>query len=265
MGAVPTLVLTRRYSPDSNALWRAAIEAGWDVERLQSMRASPELAAREPVFYGETLWADAVAETLGIELIQPTAEWLPRLPERYRRRQIRLATLAEAQALDRSAFVKAPDEKWMTARVYASGVEIEAPDIASSAAVLISEPGRFRIEFRTFVVERQVAALSPYVRDGDVARDDAGEWSAPPEQVAAGRAFVEALVADREVALPPAVVIDVGELDDGSWAVVEANACWASGICGCEPSAVLRVLRRATVRADGGAPADRAWLRVGGG
>jgi hypothetical protein len=92
------LVLTRRYSPDSNALWHAAIGAGWDVERLQTMRAPPEIVDREPVFYGETLWADAVAEALGIELLEPSADWLPRLPDRYRHRRIRLATLEEARA-----------------------------------------------------------------------------------------------------------------------------------------------------------------------
>jgi hypothetical protein len=259
--AVPTLILTRRFTPDSNALWNAAIAAGWDVERLQSMRPPPDLAAREPVFYGETLWADAVAETLGIDVLQPTTDGLPRLPERDLKRRVRLATLAEARAFDMPMFVKAPDEKWITARVYGSGKDIEAQDVEPLAPVLISEPVRFRLEFRTFVLERGVAALSPYIRDGDVARDDEGDWSAPPAQVAACRAFADELLADPEVALPPAVVIDVGQLDDGAWAVVEANACWASGICGCEPAAVLRVLRRASVPAGSVADADRTWVR----
>jgi len=258
---MPTLVLTRRYGPDSNALWHAAIEAGWDVERLQSMRARHELASRDPVFYGETLWADAISETLGIALLEPTADWLPRLPERYRRRDIRLATLEEARGLERPAFVKAPDEKWLTARVYASGREIDVEGIEPSAEVLIADPVDFRIELRTFLLERRLMALSPYVRDGDIARDEAGAWAAADEDVAACRAFVQALAADRDVALPPAAVVDVGRLADGAWAVVEANACWASGICGCDPAAVLEVVRRASVGADRLTDADRPWVR----
>jgi hypothetical protein len=61
---VPTLVLSHRYSPDSNALFAAALAAGWDVERLHSFRCPEGLAARDPVFYGETLLADAVADEL---------------------------------------------------------------------------------------------------------------------------------------------------------------------------------------------------------
>src|SRR4030095_11775507 len=92
--------------------------------------------------------------------------------------------------------------------------------------------------------------------------DDDGDWSAAPDQVAACRAFADELVADAEVAMAPAVVIDVGQLDAGAWAVVEANACWASGICGCEPSRVLPVLRRASVRVGSVTAADRPWLRA---
>ena len=59
---VPTLVLSQRYSPDSNALFAAALAAGWDIERLHSFRCPEGLAARDPVFYGETILADAIVE-----------------------------------------------------------------------------------------------------------------------------------------------------------------------------------------------------------
>jgi hypothetical protein len=152
----------------------------------------------------------------------------------------------------------------MTARVYAKGRDIEVVDVDASAAVLISDPVVFRAEFRAFIVERRVAAFSPYVRDGEVARDDDGEWSASPEELAGCRAFLETLVGDSSVALPAAVVVDAGLLEDGAWAVVEANAGWASGICGCDPSSVLDVLRRASVRAGSVPESDLPWLRSGG-
>jgi len=76
------------------------------------------LGDREPVLYGETLLADAVAPALGVLLLEPTDDWLVRLPERSRKRGIRLASLDAARALTERCFVKPVDEKircWRTA------------------------------------------------------------------------------------------------------------------------------------------------------
>ncbi|HSO00307.1 MAG TPA: hypothetical protein VLS89_18570 [Candidatus Nanopelagicales bacterium] len=118
---MPTLVLSQRYSLDSDAMWRAALHAGWDVERVRGFALDPGLAERDPVLYAETLFADAAMEPLGIALLQPTEGWLPALPEAHRCRSIRLVTLEEARALGEARFVKAPDEKWFPAKVYAPG------------------------------------------------------------------------------------------------------------------------------------------------
>ena len=47
---------------------------------------------------------------------------------------------------------------------------------------------------------------------------------------------------------PQAVVLDVGQIVDRGWAVVEANGAWGSAIYGCNPDAVLDVIRHATVQ-----------------
>jgi hypothetical protein len=44
------------------------------------------------------------------------------------------------------------------------------------------------------------------------------------------------------------VVVDVGVIPGRGWAAVELNACWASGVYGCDPAAVLGVLRQAMGR-----------------
>jgi hypothetical protein len=257
---MPTLVLTRRYSQDSNSLWRAALDAGWDVERLQTYQAPAGLGARDPVFYGETLWADAITGALGLALLQPTADFLPRLPIEYRSRQVSLCALGAVRARAQPAFLKAPDEKLFQARVYAPD-EDPAPDLPGHLPVLCAEVVRFTIEFRVFVCERSIAALSPYIRGGEIARDPEGNWAASPAEWAAAQAFTEQLLGDAAVSLPPATVIDVGELASGAWAVVEANAAWASGLCGCDPRQVLRVLRRASVPVGLLTEADHPWVR----
>ena len=50
-------------------------------------------------------------------------------------------------------------------------------------------------------------------------------------------------------------------MKDRGWGVVEANPAWASGLCGCDPAGVLRVLRRATVPESAMTEADRVWVR----
>lgn len=260
---VPTLVLSHRYSADSNALFSAALAAGWDVERLHSFRCPEGLAARDPVYYGETLLADAVADDLGIVLLEPTADWLPLLPERYRLRDIRVMTLEEALAIPRRVFVKPTDEKCFPARVYDDGAAIDPdPLLARDLPVLVSEPVRFEIEFRFFVVERRVAAFSPYIRNGTIARDAGGDWSTNEREIEDASACIRALLDDTDVDLPSAVVVDVGHMAGLGWGVVEANPAWASGLCGSDPQDVLPVLRRASVPRSAVTQSDQRWVRT---
>ncbi|MDI1475016.1 ATP-grasp domain-containing protein [Polyangium sp. y55x31] len=257
-----TLVLSHRYTPDSNALFSAAIAAGWDVERLHSFRCPEGLAAREPVFYGETILADAITENLRIALLEPTSDWLPRLPQRHRLRDVRLTTLAEALSIRERVFVKPTDEKCFPARVYANGAALDPdPVLPPDLPVLVSEPVVFEVEFRFFVREREVAALSPYIRSGELARNTDGEWEADRAEVEAASASIQAMLEDADVELPPAVVVDVGRMAGRGWGVVEANPAWASGLCGCDPARVLPVLRRATVVRGMLSEADRRWMR----
>jgi hypothetical protein len=259
---VTTLVLSHRYSPDSNALFGAALAAGWDVERLHSFRCPEGLAARDPVFYGETILADAIAEDLGIALLEPTDSFLPSLPERHRRRDVRLTTLAEALELRGRVFVKPTDEKCFPARVYADGAAI-APDpvLPPDLPVLVSEPVVFEVEFRFFVLGREAAAFSPYIRGGEIARSAAGEWEAGTEEIEAATAALASVLSDPEVELPPAVVVDVGRMAGRGWGVVEANPAWASGLCGAVPANVLPVLKRASVPRGEVTEADQRWVR----
>jgi hypothetical protein len=260
---MPTLVLSQRYSTDSSSLWRAALAAGWDVERVRGFAVEPGLAGRDPVVYGETLFADAVMDPLGVAMLEPTEDWLPCLPERYRLRDVRLSTLGEACSLAAPAFVKAPDEKWLPARVYSRGVAIEAdPGLSRDMPVLVAEPVVFEVEFRLFVMDRAVCTASVYVRGGEIASVD-GEWPADPREEEEALAFAGSLLRDPEVALPAAVVVDVGRILGRGWAVVEANPAWASGLCGTDPRAVLPVIRRATVPRARLSAQDERWVRGG--
>jgi len=86
---MPTLILSPRYSDDSITLRRAAIALGWDVMRLASWRCPADFELEEPVLYGEPLFNTAVAEQLGLTLIEPPEDFLARLPREYVHRGVR--------------------------------------------------------------------------------------------------------------------------------------------------------------------------------
>ncbi|MEZ4447885.1 MAG: ATP-grasp domain-containing protein [Nannocystaceae bacterium] len=258
---MPTLVLPARYSADSNALWAAAIAAGWRTARLMRLgdaaTLARELAGDDVVIYGDTLTADAIAGACGLALLEPTPTWLPDLPHALRLREVRLLTLAEARRVPGPIFVKPVDDKLFPARVY-NVVDVD-PGVGDDLEVLVAEPVRFGVEVRAFVCEGEVVALSAYVRDGALARAADGSWPLAPAEATAARGCLERVLA--EVALPPAVVVDVGEIAGRGWAVVEANPIWASGLCGAEPEAVLPALRRACVPVSRVTASDQPWIR----
>ncbi len=266
---MPTLVLSPRFSDDSILLWRAAIASGWQARRLARLGDARDLAdVRADVagdgfaFYGETLAGDLVAAALELALLEPSHDWLPGLPAAHRRRDVALTTLAAARARSGPVFVKPVDEKWFPARVYAAPRDEIDPQIAGDLEVLTAEPVRFGLEVRAFVRGREVAALSAYMRDGRLARDGDGDWPLTADEEDAARACLARLLADPDVALPPALVIDVGELHGRGWAVVEANPAWASGLCGADPLAVLGVLAASCVPVSKVSPDRARWVRA---
>lgn len=265
---VPTLVLSPRFTDDSIALWRAALAAGWRTRRLARLGdeaglvdLAAELAGDDVAVYGETLAADVLARALDLALLEPSHDWLPGLPEAHRRRDVALRTLADARALSGPIFVKPVDEKWFPARVYAAPRAEIDPQIDGDLPVLTAEPVRFCLEVRAFVRAREVVALSAYVRGGQLARDDGGDWTLSTAEEDAARGCLARVLADPDVALPPALVLDVGEVEGRGWAVVEANPAWASGLCGADPAAVLTVLAACSLPVSKVSSRDARWTR----
>ncbi|HTE52146.1 MAG TPA: ATP-grasp domain-containing protein [Kofleriaceae bacterium] len=256
---MPTLLLAPRYTEDSNALWRAAIADGWDVRRPAGWRA-PAGITGEIAIYGEPLFAAAMADQLGLCLLEPTFDWLTCLPREHVGRRVELTTLAAARAIEREAFVKPADDKSFRAAVYPSGAAVAAHEsIAPATPVLVSEPVVWIAEHRCFVVEQALVATSPYARRGELARRG-DDWPHEEGEEAAVRGFVADLLGDERVALPAAVVIDVGLIEGRGWAVVEANPCFGSGLYGCEPAAALMAARRACRGPADLAPGDERWV-----
>ncbi len=242
---MPTLILSPRYSADSITLRRAAIALGWDVMRLASWRCPEEFEPQEPVLHAEPLFNTAVAEQLGLTLIEPPEDFLVRLPREYVGRDVRLLTAAEARTLPGPVFLKPPNQKTFPAKVYASSAAL--PEMPGEESVLASEPVEWVAEFRFFIRDRRVRAWSPYWLHGALARRD-DEWLVDLGLMATTRGLVDRLLDDPRVDLPAALVLDAGVIRDVGPAIVEANTASGAGIYGCDPREVLEVLRGATVQ-----------------
>lgn len=256
MLTVPTLILSPRFTDDSVLMRGAAVRAGWRVLRLSGWRIPPDMVAGPAVIYGEVLFAEAVAGQLGLALLDVAEDWLPGLPPRFLRRELRVSTLAAARAHPGPVFVKPADgRKGFAGQLYRAGAGLPSDDACpDDTPVYMAEPVTWQVEVRCFVLDGRVLTCSPYLRGGSYTD---GDWSLTIEERSAAKACVEQLFAVAPA--PPAVVIDVGFIEGRGWAVVEANSAFGAGVYGCDPERVLEVLARACVPRHELDTSDATW------
>ncbi|MFJ9776823.1 ATP-grasp domain-containing protein [Kitasatospora sp. NPDC101157] len=238
----PVLLLAPRINETGLQLRTAAGLRGLRAFTAASWRAPRELLGAPVHVYGGPLFADAVGRELGLALLEPAEDWPARLPLALTGRRVSATTLAEARTLRGPAFVKPPADKLFAARVYPDGGALPGPDLLDGdTPVLVSEVVRFHAEYRLFVLDGAVRAGSRYAVDGDLSVAPLGRDASEVQAFAR-----DVLAASAEHApLPSGVVVDIGRTDRG-WAVVEANAAWASGGYAAEPEDVLDVVLRSS-------------------
>lgn len=203
----------------------------------------PDIEDDEVVLYMESLFALSIAEQLRLRLLQPRETWLPDLPQEYAGRRIELTTLENSRHGLFPAFVKPPNEKSFTAQVFATP-EALPDDYDPSTPVLASEPVRWGVEVRCFCLDGKVRTASPYLRNGELS--SLHGFLASGTELANAIHLAECVLADSRVTTPRAIVLDVGFMNEESWAVIEANSAWGSGVYGCDPDEVLNVVQYAT-------------------
>ena len=251
---MPTLILTPRHTEDSQALWKAAGNLGWTVERLDGWRVPDRLRqAEDVVLYLEALFGPTIAEQFGVKLLNPAEDWLVRLSFEYKLREIQLTTLNVARKRQTEAFIKPPNDKSFPAAVYVGKDLPQGYD--ETMPVLVSEVVCWQMEFRCFILHRSLVTHSIYARFGELQRENA--FDSTPEEDAEVETFIRNLLADERVDLPAATVVDVGFIEGKGWACVEQNAAWGAGIYGCDPSKVLEVISHASERTKSNPHANR--------
>jgi len=250
---VPLLVLTPRFTQDTNSLWRTAVgmSPGWDVYRLRTWRVPQEVketwhAQTGLAIYGEPLFCAGVAEQFGRALLEPPFDWLTRVPGDFLKRSVQLLSLREARVLPGRSFIKPADDKCFTAKVYGSALDFQDQVrlLPNSTPVLLSEPVVFESEFRNFVMARTVRTSSCYSRLDD---GKSVQWISKEAEMKSMQRFMMDLLRFPEVECDWPVVIDVGWIRGRGWAVVEANPMFGCGVYDCDPKVVLDLLQYTSV------------------
>lgn len=255
------LILSPRFTTDSINLRRAAFKSNWQVQRLQNYRISSNYDTSTKVaLYGEALFTTIIAEQIDHTLLEAPANWLARLPQKFLQRELQFTTLAEARNINTPIFLKPAEGKSFQAQIYNSNDELP-PDESQpeDMPVYVSEPVKWVFEFRCFVLERKMATLTIYSRNGELAENETGEWVSSEEEYEGATNFIESVLHDNTVDMPPAYVLDVGFISGRGWAVVEANPAWASGVYGSEPVAILPVLQRSCIPQNNLSEQDANW------
>ena len=242
---MPTLLLTSRHTDDTQKLWRACIEAKWDVARVQNWKI-PQVLAAETALYGEPLFVRHAAQSLGLKVLEPSVNWLPQLPEKWRQRDVQLMELSAARNVQHRAFIKPAEDKCFDARIYSSGTELPSPGpLPESLPVLVQEIVEWVVEYRCFVLNGCIMTSSVYWREGQPAKDEAGNWQTNETEQQQAISFCEQVLQDCGQQTPCAVVIDVGIIRGKGCAVIEANGACSAGTYGCDGPKILRVLKGA--------------------
>jgi hypothetical protein len=259
------MVNHRRVDPRVLVVAPSAAQRAWrltDAARRRGMVLGTVSTPGRKHYYGGPRFADRVAGSLGVGLLEPADSWLATLPDTFTRRTIRLMTLADAREIGR-AFVKPPSGKEFPAQVYDDGTALAA-HLPPDTVVQVSDIVEFAAEYRLFVLDGAIHTGTRYMTWGHL---DPLPLDQDPDG-ARVRGFTESMLAEVGDTLPSAVVIDVGLLGPADNprlhpAVVEANMAWFTQSYQADTDLALEVVLRAAGPADEVSATDHPFLRAG--
>lgn len=239
------LILYPRRSPSTVLLADEAKALGWDTIRLEKpeISNSVELAGRPCALFYTPPGCFEVAQQLALILVACPADWLPKLPKKYLGRTIKQLSLEEAVTIPERFFYKPALNKYFETGIYnGSSLAEKTPGFPPGFQILQSEIVRWTVEYRCFIRAGRVLTHCPYRRGSQATRGQGDSMGASREEFEEALSFAQSLLDDPNIQYPPAFVLDVGKIEGQSWAVIEANECWASSIYSCDPSKVLETL-----------------------
>jgi len=250
---MPSLICSSRYTIDSQILRKTAQSLGWETLRLDG-NLIPEWfdpPDSDIAFFYTAPHVFDIARQLGRTMVGCNPSWAVDLPPEFLKRELEQTILRDALLISQQRFVKHSVSKAFPAAVYdADKLASETKSIHPDSLVHVGEPVEWICEFRCFVSQGQVNAISPYVYDGEIVANYDSFPNVSGTEMNDVRKYAESVLNHPAVQTPEAFVLDVGIIHDRGWAVVECNECWASGIYNCEPTEVLKTLISGNVESE---------------
>lgn len=252
----PVLLTSAQRTSTAGLLNGAAARRGLETVTLTGPDTLRALAGRAVHWYGGPRTADRIAGPLRLGLLDPPDDWLARLPHQLTLRSVELTTHGEASRRTGPFFVKPPSDKSFPPSVVACGTQL--PPAAPQTPVLVSEVVSFLAEYRLFLLDGALVTATRYAVHGRLDPAPLQDDPYAPDV----RAFAARLSA--LAPLPSAAAVDVGRLDGGGWAVVEANMPYFAHCYAADPAAVLEVVLRAAGPYARVQDSDHRFLRAHG-
>jgi hypothetical protein len=227
-----TLVIPDKADEERDAVAAAWADGGGTVLRLGKFWQPPAIEAERVRIYGPTTFATVLRELWPIELVAPSDDLILQVPALLLQRKIWTSPLAEMVHAAYPLFAKPQMPKLFRAGVYLDWATLahETRGLAADVAVTCSEVVSFVSEVRAFCVNGRVLTCAAY-EGTDV-------------ELAAAAQFVESILVSVACTLP--IVVDVGQLSTGEWALVEFNEAWGAGLNGNDAAAAAKVIACAT-------------------
>lgn len=240
------LILSKRYSSESQILYHAALNNGWRVWRFVSRDIPDWVRDNNVSIYCETAFADYLAAELKVEFVTPRDSILAELPFEFVKRNIEFTTYKNFKEPGARKFIKPADYKYFPAGIYDHSKDIPAfSSCQDDDAILISDVVRFISEYRIFVMNNEIQTGSIYIEDSEFVGDKVNKMNLNSSLLGFAKEIVDSLIN----IMPSSYVLDIGKLDTGEYAVIEFNPVWASGFYDSDPDKVLLCIQAGSKRA----------------
>ncbi len=247
-----TVILSPRFSSDSQDIWSATIRNNWNVHR--AIRFLPP-ESKDVCVYGELSFCDIMAERCGLALLDAPDTFLLAIPE-YTKRNVWVYTASSIKHIKNRFFFKPANDKVFHRGVYEKGTDVPLRHVDPNCPVIISEVVDFSTETRLYCLDSNVVTAANYIFiDGDNQDEE--------KEIGEAVEFGNHVLHRCGHLLPSSVVLDVGRLSDSrEWAVIEANQSYASGIyTGANVDKILDVVYRSSGPLQSVRDDDRKFIR----
>lgn len=238
------VALSPIYTEDSNNLKKASLNSPYELNRFNAKWNVPEEFRADVIaVYGEDIYAEIVAEQCNLTLLKPSDNWLAGISEKFTKRKISYGQLKDF-VHEENIFIKCSDFKSFKAGVFDKVTDIKGFDSLNlSSTVFTSEVVEWELEVRCFVLNNEIKTHSTYWRNNSFNTNLLSETESN-EMFEFFKNFIE----QYSSTLPNAIVLDFGIIKGKSWALIEANPAWCSGLYACDAEKALKVIVESCIK-----------------